>query len=124
MPPAKRITTTERPRAMPLRAKSARSFTSCSGETQNGAWLMSGPRGGRVDLGDSLVEVDGEDRRSDLTDEVRSGRGGVVVGSVEERLDGHGDRRVRVEIGSPQLLQRPAGEAGAGADGMEAVLLV
>ena len=68
-----------------------------------------------------MFQVDGEDRRRDLTHEVRSPGRRIIIGSVEEGLDGHSDRRGGVEIRLPQLLQCPSGEAGARADGVEAV---
>ena len=63
---------------------------------------------------------DGQIRRAQVG---AAGRG-VVVGGVDERLDGDRDGRPAVRSGAPQLLQRAAGEHRAGADRVVVVLLV
>src|SRR4051794_14094312 len=72
-------------------------------------WKPSG------DVGD-----DGEDPPS----QVRTAGGAVVVGGVVQGLDARDDCVVTGVVVAVQLLQRTAREDAAGADGVEAVLLV
>jgi hypothetical protein len=70
------------------------------------------------------VAGDRDHHRVDVADEVRPARCGVVVRGVVERLDGRADRAAQVRRGVVQLLERTAGEHRAGADRVEAQLLL
>src|SRR5919106_4374526 len=126
---------TARPRAMPLRAKSARSFICCSGETYGNMVTRSSLVVGcqpavRHDplhaLGDSLVvqlavpvRVDLRHERIDTTHGVGSTRGGILVRRVPERLDGDVDRALGCQAVAVPGFQGATCVPSAGAAGGE-----
>src|SRR6476620_12094192 len=77
-------------------------------------------------VGEPAVAVrgDGRDDREDPAGEVGTAGGGVLVGRVVEGLDGAERGVLDRELLMPELLQGAPGEEGAGADGVELVLLV